>query len=615
MANCAVCGHWAGHPGEHCPHCGANPAAKVGARVPSPATPSSGAAAPRGPGTKGYREVIKDLDSSPIFAGQTEPDAPLLVPVGEDDASSMLADDDVVAIPGREITDEVRLLKGSVAARAMQRAAAGRQAAQTQPQNAGDGPSVIEDVPTLQPVAPMSAPTLAPIATLQPIGGIPTLAPVGAPTLMPVATGPALDVCLTAAFEHVSVPAADDAMEHFLLTLTPAGPPALDPSSGPVAHVILALDISASMNRTDKYPVLTEALSNMLYDLKRPGTADVLLSVVVFAYGAEIVLRDVPAAQLDPRHLLRAIDRSKLLFGRYTDAVGALSRAGRIAYDSVQANRHMPVRIFLLTDGRPQDMDGSRKIMDRIRKMPVDVEGLAFGKDADVAALQELVSGGRGGTVKQIRADTISDAFGRIAEAAATVVTNRALLDVELADGVIGGGAWRWRPGRHRYGNDAFESGRSFKTDLGTLESGRSYSLLFQVRLPVAAATETEVARVSLRVPTRDGPRTFEALVTVPRHTGEMTVSVDRDVEGAREVLQAIGTADPKDQLRALQVRRKLYVDERRDPDIIAALDRAITEIEQKGSLSALSAQDQATILSHTCSVGTMRPNRREVPV
>jgi uncharacterized protein YegL len=425
----------------------------------------------------------------------------------------------------------------------------------------------------------------------------------------------ALDVELTTAFEHASVPGDDDSVEHFLLTLSPAGPPALDPAAGPVAHVILALDISASMNRTDKYPVLTEALANMLYDLKRPGSADVLLSVVVYAYGAEIVLRDVPAANLDPRHLLRAIDRSKLLFGRYTDAVGALSRAGRIAYDSVQAHRNMPVRIFLLTDGRPQDMDGARKVMEKIRKMPVDVEGLAFGKDADVAALQELVSGGRGGTVKQIRSDTISEAFGRIAEAAATVVTNRAILDVELAEGVVGGAAWRWRPGRHRYGDDAFVAGRTFKTDLGTLEGGRSYSLLFQVRVPVAAGGETEVARVALRVPTRDGLRTFETLVTVARHTGPKPATADRDVQAAREVLQAIGTADPKDQLRALQVRRKLYVDERRDPDNIAALDRAIAEIEQKGSLSALSAQDQATILSHTCSVGTLRPNRREVPV
>ena len=46
--------------------------------------------------------------------------------------------------------------------------------------------------------------------------------------------------------------------------------------------------------------------------------------------------------------------------------------------------------------------------------------------------------------------------------------------------------AYRFRPARHRYGDDAFEGGKKFVRDLGTLESGRTYSLLFQVRLPVA---------------------------------------------------------------------------------------------------------------------------------
>ena len=305
--------------------------------------------------------------------------------------------------------------------------------------------------------------------------------------------------------------------------------------------------------------------------------------------------------------VLRMIDRSPLRFGRYTDAVGALSRAGRIAFDSAQLNRLMPIRIFLLTDGRPQDMDGARKVMEKIRKLPVDVEGLAFGTDADVGALQELMSGGRGGTVKQIRPDTISDAFGHIAEAAATVVSNRAVLQVELAAGVIGGAAWRWRPGRTRFGKNAFEPGNVFKTDLGTLESGRDYSLLFQVRLPLTTASESEVARVVLHVPTREGPRVFEAFLSVPRHAGTAVTAADRDVEIARDVLHALGNNDPKDQLKALRLRRQLYCDERRDPEIIAALDRAIDEIEQKGSMSALSAADQAAIMSHTCTVGAMK--------
>src|SRR6185503_13631934 len=144
----------------------------------------------------------------------------------------------------------------------------------------------------------------------------------------------------------------------------------------------------------------------------------------------------------------------------------------------------MPTRIYILTDGKPQDLPRTRAIVSRIAKLPVDVEGLAFGNDADVMLLQELVSGGRGGTVKHIRSETLSDAFDRIAEVARRVVSNRALVEFELAPGMVGNAAYRYRPGRHAFGENAFADGKTFRTDLGTLESGRTYSLLFELRVP-----------------------------------------------------------------------------------------------------------------------------------
>ena len=280
----------------------------------------------------------------------------------------------------------------------------------------------------------------------------------------PIDANHGLMVGIEAKFELASAPADAEPIVNLLLTLTPAGPPAIDAASGPVAHIILALDLSASMNHPDKYPVLTEALAGMLYELRSPNAAPVLVSLVVFAYGSATLLRDVSSKAINPRDVLSALDRSPLRFGRYTDAVGAMQRAGSIAKQALTANRAMPVRICLLTDGRPQDMDGTRAILAKIAKMPVDVDALAFGADADVGALQELVCGGRGGTVKQVRSDTLSEAFGRIAEVAQRVVANRARFDMDLASGVVGGEAYRFRPARHRYGDAAFAGGTDRKS-------------------------------------------------------------------------------------------------------------------------------------------------------
>jgi uncharacterized protein YegL len=435
------------------------------------------------------------------------------------------------------------------------------------------------------------------------------------PVVQPADPYQGLSVGVTARFEVASAPADAEPIVNLLLTLAPEGPPLIDPATGPIAHIILALDLSASMNHPDKYPVLTEALAGMLYELKSPNAAEVLVSIVVFAYGSATLVRNVPSKSIDPREVLDTIDRSPLRFGRYTDAVGALQRSGSLAKHSLIANRAMPVRIYLLTDGKPQDMDGTRAILAKVAKMPVDVDALAFGADADVAALQELVSGGRGGTVKQVRSDTLSEAFGRIAEVAQRVVANRALFELSLASGVVGGEAYRFRPARHRYGDAAFEGGTRFAADLGSLESGRPYTLLFELRLPRAkAGTETEVGRVSLRVPGFGGARLYEKLLALPRHAGA-SVAADAEVVAAREVLTALAGDDPQAMLKALRVRRRIYEEERRDRHVLGVIDKAISELEERGSLAALTASEHAALLSHTCTAGGAGrplPRRRE---
>jgi hypothetical protein len=252
--------------------------------------------------------------------------------------------------------------------------------------------------------------------------------------------------------------------------------------------------------------------------------------------------------------------------------------------------------------------------MTRLAGAPVDIHGLAFGDDADIDQLTQLIAGGRGGTVKHIRPETIEEAFGRIGDVAQQVVANRALLEVHLQGGVIGGDAFRYRPARHRYPKGAFVRGLNFAADLGTLESGRAYSLLFHLRVrPVATGDgeevpeTTDVARISLRIPGFGGARTFEAVASLPRHAGTASAEKDPEVEAACDVLDALESGDPAATLRALRIRREMYLAERRDAHVLWVLDKAILELEQRGSLAGLSASEHATLVSHTLTVSGAR--------
>jgi len=300
--------------------------------------------------------------------------------------------------------------------------------------------------------------------------------------------------------------------------------------------------------------------------------------------------------------VVAGIQSSQLLFTKYTDIVGALKRTGRIARDSHVRNRALPVRVYILTDGKPQDMDGAERIMKMVRRLPTDIDALAFGDDADVRALKRLLGGSRGGTVKHVGPDTVGEAFGRIAEVAKRVVAKRSLLDIELRPGVVGGTAFRYRPGRHAYGKRAFRAGRHFSTDLGTLESGREYSLVLQLMLPARSDdTETEIGSLTMRVPGYGGPQVFEKLLSIPRHArDEPNPEPEPDVAEALEILQALGDSDPAAQLRALKARRRLYEKERRDPHVTRVLDRAISALENSGTLDALSRAERAILVAHT---------------
>lgn len=441
----------------------------------------------------------------------------------------------------------------------------------------------------------------------------------GATTALPAAPGAFrhpddLAVRIEPRYEWGSAPAAADPVMSVLLTLTPDGPPLVADGTGPVAHVILAIDVSASMNHPDKYPVLTQALSGMIGDLQSSGGRDVLVSIIAFAHGSKTLYRAVPVSTLTARDVLRELDSCPLRFGRYTDIVGALSRAGRLAYNSHLDDKALPIRICLLTDGRPQDVEGARDRMRIISKFPVDVDAFAFGADADVEILKSLVGGSRGGTVKHVRPETLAEAYGRMADAAQRVVAKRSLLRIEMSRGVVGGAAYRFRPARHAYGPHAFQQGRIFEADLGSLENGRQYSLLFQVRLPQASGDDTEIGHVLLRVPGWGGPREYRCTLAIPRHRDANPVGADPVVAEARQVLEALDVADPQAQLKALRARRKIYVSERRDPFLLEVVDKAIAELEAKGNLDALSSNERAALTAHTATAGSGKPraNRRE---
>jgi hypothetical protein len=233
------------------------------------------------------------------------------------------------------------------------------------------------------------------------------------------------------------------------------------------------------------------------------------------------------------------------------------------------------------------------------------MHALAFGRDADVGILQELFAGRRGGTVKSVREDTIENAIERVGVVARKVVATRCVIDVDLNPGVVGGDAFRYRPARVRFPEPAFAGGKRFRADLGAIETDRKYQLLFEIRPGEAEEAVTELGRIRASIPGYGGPITTSIPLKISRSpAGSLPGEVDTGVRTARDILLTLTDADPQAALRALKLRREIYAQEKRDPGLLAIIDKALALLETTGSLDGLSPDDHATLMSHTCTSG-----------
>lgn len=391
----------------------------------------------------------------------------------------------------------------------------------------------------------------------------PTPTPVAAPAAPPTA---APRVELRARFDHSAYPPGEDPLVYWLAEFQVDGAAAAG-DDRPGADLALVLDVSGSMDKPNRYPLLCEAVRQLVCGLDPQDRVSVTLFTDVSKTVVPFIAGDMAAA--DPDRIIRAMNDSGMLFRGTLLAPGlqlvlntftAMPRTGGRAR-----------RVYVLTDGELQDMPQCETVLHGFRPQSVEVHVYGFGEDFDAKALKRLVSDQIGGTVKPIvnEAD-IERVFAHVATVNRRLVGQDGKLTVTLPPGVVGGDAWVYQP-QNRYLGPIKDS--RVEHLFGGIESGRKYSLLLEVRLP----PDGPVAALETTWMTGERAETHRAEAIAPRGAdGQPVVEVRRAVD----ILHVLRTANDKDaQLAAYRARRELATLENRDPELIAALDKLIAGI------------------------------------
>jgi hypothetical protein len=341
------------------------------------------------------------------------------------------------------------------------------------------------------------------------------------------------------------------------------------------ADLFLVLDGSSSMRKPDRYPLLRRAVGEFV---RRMDPRD-RLGIAIFSDGAALVLRPSPGKKVQENldRVLTAMDECPRLFQVGTNTAPGL----RLALDTLDAlgDRRAPVRrVYVLTDGLIGDTDETERVLADFRPRGVEVHVYGFGTRFDADALKALVAGQLGGSVKPVcDKQEIVTVFGHLAEVNRRLVAAGATLAVDFAPGVRCGDAWAAGPHERHLG---LIPNRRFRHDLGGLEAGRRYAVLFEVRLPPGGG-ETAVGEVRLSWRAGAGDAEYRVELTATR--ADADGETDEDVGRVFAVLDGLrNPLDDRVQLAALEARRSAAESEvPPDRKRVAALEKEIDRVRR----------------------------------
>jgi hypothetical protein len=272
-------------------------------------------------------------------------------------------------------------------------------------------------------------------------------------------------------------------------------------------------------------------------------------------------------------------------------------------------------RVYVLTDGELHDAPLCSEVLSDFRPARIEVHTYGFGTEFDPAGLKGLLSDQLGGSVKPIcNKQDIVGTFGHVADVNRRLVATDAVLVLEFDRNVTCGDAWSFRPQERYLGPIQC---RRLVRELGGLESGRTYSLLLEVRLPHDDRPSTPIVRATLNWFEGESPAQYRTFVRAPRQVPGRNKPTPSNPRVARTlaILEALRhKAEGPAQLNSLRARREQAVLERRDPELLAAMEKQIAILEGRLPADELEEEDERYLEADHSTDVELRLEDLEVP-
>lgn len=410
---------------------------------------------------------------------------------------------------------------------------------------------------------------------------------------------------LTASFDLEAYEPGRESTINMLVELRfdPPEPAALEPVPN---NIGLLLDVSGSMRREGKFELMCSAVRAFLERLPSKDRASIVLFADESYVAADCFSGGLGASSVDA--LLDAIRNAPNLFSRRTNLSPALADVHGI-YSRFSGWAQGVERVYVLTDGRWHDRDECGHALDQIRGRRAEIGVYGFGTELDVGSIKQLMRGQLGGWVKPIvnKPDIIT-CFGHLTEVSQSLLAAQGRLVVCLDNRTIPLDAWSFRPHPRYFG--AMQK-REFMCDLGPIESGRTYSLLFELALHPDEKPRSPIALIRALWGRGEQYNECRMIASVARaeslvyeHELVLGAPSEQDIAQmlpARQawlVLEALRNHDDtRTQLAARRAELVVARREKRKEELREALAKDIRRLEREIELESLELSDSEIML------------------
>ncbi len=369
-------------------------------------------------------------------------------------------------------------------------------------------------------------------------------------------------------------------------------------SSSMGLHVLLALDVSASMNAPDKYPLLRQAV-RMLVD-RLPSSAR--LTLVLFAREIHVPLAAFPRAEISGSDAVDSLDASRVKFGNATLLGAGLAAVKTQAASYASKEPRGIQRLYVMTDGLVHDPEVCTAQAQELQNSGIEVRSFGFGEEFDHRVLQTLTAGPGGAGFRRIMSgQALEREFARAGEHAGRVAFAGMELQLSLQPGVLPGEVVRYRPSRQRLGCP-FAQDRSAVLPIGSLEADGTAQFLVEVRIPPGPAGPFPWGELEVRHREGEAVRAQKARLFVTRTTDPRAVQHDPEVAAIVRILEPVRDPRPGTNRESVITRAVQLAREGRDSDTLAALLRADDDLRRGATFDALAPTLQAAVSADSCS-------------